>query len=445
MHRRFLQNKISSPTVLMAAIGIILLAAALLPETRPERNDDKQAPRAAATQISLPDPSRDADSDSANLSLATDIARLALFPGAKSSEADKAGLQRLAADFLDDSRPLKLRRQAAWALGKLRSPEAFSLLRQGLPDAPAQLKAAIAEVLGNFDTREARELLRQLLKSDNETVARGALRGWAAVGDNEALQLLGTMFIDSQKSADLRAEAALSLAKIKSPGAYQILVNGLNKSTYRELATTILAGLGERPFSETQPFFQSYLARSDVPTDLRIAALEALGHADSNAGSLLVQYLDSGDSRVRAASAWALAMLDNPPDVASRLWSRLQAEENGEVRIRIYQALETQSDMDNDRLLASVLNESLVAARVAGLKLLATQVARQNAPSLNAEFDRRAVPELEKFATGGSDLPNRLISVMALKQAMTPGAIQALSRVAAQSTEPRIAAAAKLQ
>jgi HEAT repeat protein len=235
------------------------------------------------------------------------------------------------------------------------------------------------------------------------------------------------------------------LSKINNPSAYQILVDGLNKLGVSDLAMTILTGLGQRSFAETELFFRNYLGRSDVPTELRVAALESLGQADGNPVPLLLQHLDSHDSRVRAASAWALAMAENPTDVAPQLFKHLESEGNAEVRLRLYQALENQSNVDSEKLLSVVLDDQAVSSRVAGLKLLAAQVSRQNSQALATEFDSVAVPQLEKLAISGAELQNRLISVIALKQAKTPGALQALGRIAAQSPEPRIVAAAKVK
>jgi HEAT repeat protein len=276
-------------------------------------------------------------------------------------------------------------------------------------------------------------------------VARGAMRGWATLGDSEGLQLLSKMLSDQRKSDELRTEAALGLSKINSVQAYQILVDGLNKFADSDLATTILTGLGQRSFAETEPFFRNYLGRSDVSTELRVAALESLGQADGNPVPLLLQHLDSHDSRVRAASAWALAMAENPTDVAPQLFTHLESEGNTEVRLRLYQALENQSNVDSEKLLSVVLDDRGVSSRVAGLKLLAAQVSRQNSQSLATEFDSVVVPQLEKLAISEAELQNRLISVIALKQAKTPGALQALGRIASQSPEPRIVAAAKVK
>jgi HEAT repeat protein len=436
------------PPIAAVALIALILTGLLLFGTETRRNHQKQTAPVNQPKIAAVGSAQLDTRDSLGIeetSRLHDLAASVLIPGSNRSTPGEANLQLLAAQLLDESRPLKLRRQAAWNLAKLRSPEAFAVLRQCLTTAPIQLKATIVEALGNFDTGESRELLRLLLKSNDDAVARGAMRGWATLGDSEALQLLSKMLSDQRKSDELRTEAALSLSKIHSVQAYQILVDGLNKFTDSDLATTILAGLGQRSFAETEPFFRNYLSRLDVPTELRLAALESLGQVDGNPVPLLLQHLDSHDSRIRAASAWALAMAENPPDVARQLFKRLESEGNAEVRMRLYQAMENQSNVDSKNLLSVVLDDQAVLSRVAGLKLLAAEVSRQNSQWLTAEFDSVAVTQLEKLAISGAELQDRLISVMALKQAKTPAALQALERISVQSSEPRIIAAARVK
>jgi HEAT repeat protein len=433
MNRRFSQiHAFSFRTLSMLALGAIVLATAFLSGSEKVGNDRKQIFRSTESILALSETGfgrEPNDFDSAEQFRFSELAESILFPGSKTQDKANDDFQQLAAQLLDRTHSLKIRRQAAWTLAKIRSPEAFAVLRQALADAPALLKTTIAEALGNFDMAGSRELLRMLLSSDNDTVARGAMRGWAILGDNEALQLLADMLIDSQKGADLRTEAALSLSKVNSARAYQILVDSLNNIADREIATAIITGIGQRSFTETEPFFRIFLGRLDVPTELRVAALESLGEAEGNPVPLLLRHLESRDSRLRAASAWGLATIEG--------------EGSADVRARIYQALENQSQMDVEQLLAVVFNDQAGSSRVAGLKLLASQVSRRNNQSLATEFDSVAVPQLEKLAINGADLQSRLISVMALKQARTPVALRALDRVAAQSAEPRIVSAAK--
>ena len=438
-----------SRTFLAAALTALGLVAAFVVGSSFSREVREHATRFVEPPLAPTDSVRGSQIDASNADAQSRLSAIALstvFPGAAHSDNSNKNIQLRAAELLDESHSLKSRRQAAWNLAKRRSAEALAVLQQCLTNASVQLKTTIAEALGNLDSAEARELLRLLLKSDNDVVVRGAMRGWATLGDNEALQVLATMLMDSQKGEDLRTETALSLSKVNSARAYQILVDSPNnKIAGSEIATTILTGLGQRSFSETEPFFRSFLRRSDVPTELRVAALESLGHAGGNPVPLLLQHLVSSDSRVRAAYAWALSMVENPPDIAPQLLEQLEGEGSAEVRSRIYQALENQFNVDSEKLLAAVLNDQSASSRVAGLKLLAAQVSRQNSPMLATKFDSVAVPRLEKLAINGAELQNRLVSVMALKQAKTPGALLALNKIAAQSAEPRIVAAAKVK
>src|ERR1044071_8057898 len=448
MTRRFFELKPFSLAILTFSVLVaVVFAAELAPWSRWLGSPGTGVNRAAKSSKARSESklaSHPEDVASPEASRFAESVQATLFPQAKATNPREDGLQSWARTLLDSTKPLKIRRQAAWNLAKLRSAEAFAVLRQGLTSAPAHLKATIAELLGKFDTAESRQLLREMLKGTDEIVARGAMRGWAAFNDAEAFDLLSKYFANGQKPVELRADAALSLSRIDSARANHVLVESLNKMTDRALAAAVLGVLAEHAFAESEPFFRQYLGRADVPVALRVAALEALGEANGNPVPLLLEQLGSGDEAIRAASAWAIGMLDNPTPVAPDLLRVLNGEKSSEVRTRLYQALENQPGVDAQTLLSSVLNDS-AASRVAGLKLLAAQTARLNDPNLASTFDRLAVPELENLAIAGGDLQNKLVSVMALKQAQTPGALQALARVAVKSPEPRIAAAARMK
>ncbi len=448
MVRRFFELKpFSGPVLSFVFLVGVICAAALAPWSRWVGSHGTQAERSAPSPAVWPGAApavRFDEAGAADAELFSKSVQATLFPGAKSADPHEKGFQLWARTLLDSAKPLKLRRQAAWNIAQLRTAEAFAVLAQGLAGAPAHLKAMIAVLLGNFDTAESRRLLREMLNGTDATVARGAMRGWAALGDAEALDLLSKYFANGQNPVELRADAALSLSRIGSARANQTLIESVSRTTDRSLATAILRGLAEHDFTESEPFFRQYLNRADVPVALRAAALEALGEANGNPLPLLLQHLESADSEIRAAAAWGIGMLDNPAPVAEDLVRVLSAEKNSDVRTRLYQALENQPGVEAQTLLSSVLNDS-TASRVDGLKLLAAQAARLNSPEFLATFDRLAVPELEHLAISGGDLQSKLISVMALKQAKTPGALEALGRVAARSAEPRVVAAAKLK
>ena len=80
----------------------------------------------------------------------------------------------------DPETPLELRVGAVRWIARDGGEEAFEILEDLLRgDAPASLQAAIAEALGESPRPEARPLLQTLLESEDEAVARGALRGLA--------------------------------------------------------------------------------------------------------------------------------------------------------------------------------------------------------------------------------------------------------------------------
>ena len=57
-------------------------------------------------------------------------------------------------------------------------------------------------------------------------------------------------------------------------------------------------------------------------------------------------YLNDEISEIRAATAWTLAYVDDPGDVADSLERWLAVEEDTEVRKRLYQALGNQESVD---------------------------------------------------------------------------------------------------
>lgn len=351
----------------------------------------------------------------------------------------------LSADLLDPSRPLKVRGQAARLLAKIGSDEALTILRQALRDAPRGLKTVIAEALGDTDHPLARTTLAALLKDKDPLVVRGAIRGVAAIGNEGSVRLLSEILLDPVASADNRAEAALFLGSLASPSAQDSLIQAMSKFEDKELAKTILAGLGRRSFAETEAFFSSYLDQPNLESEMRIAALEALGESKGNSSALLLNYIQDPSPEIRAAAAWALANLETPGEIAAQLLTQLANERETDVRTRIYQALENQNTLDAGSLLPAILHETDATARLAAFKLLAAQIGRDPNGASADQFDQLVVPQLSELAIQGADPTTRLSAVVALRQAKTIEGRRALERIAKRSAEPKIVAAAKIK
>lgn len=218
---------------------------------------------------------------------------------------------RLARVLMDNSSPQLARRAAARALAKLGTPEAMAALKSALAasDTPPYVKAAIAEGLGQSPSPEAASLLHELLNGKDETVARGAARGLALRGDDDAVTTLGNTLFSEQTPLSVRTEAALALGDVDLPGAQDLLTRAITQIQDQDIQESILDGLGRRPFSETEQFFRGYLDSPTVPSDFKVLAIEAITDADGDVEPFLSKYLTAANPDVRAAAKSALDFL----------------------------------------------------------------------------------------------------------------------------------------
>ena len=349
---------------------------------------------------------------------------------------------KLALQLLNESTPLKLRRAAASGLARVGSAEAFQALNVGLLSTNSLVKASIAESLGECPHPEAPALLSRLLDDDNEAVARGAVRGLGSRGDTAAAETLTQVLFDPDRPEELRAEAALTLGDIAQPEALAALTRAINEIQDEAIVEQIWEGLGSRPFSETEVLFRSYLDSPNLSSEDKVMALEALGNTEGNVAPLFLDFADDADPDVRAAAAWGLVGVESEPGLNGRVVEWLGNESSAEVREHLYQALSSQEDLDPAAALALVQKENDPSARLAALGLAAAACDSES-PELLAYFNQTAVPELRAIAASGSDLGDRLNSVMALGRAGTPEAFLALEEVVRTSTDASTVEAAR--
>ncbi len=447
---RFTWAKISSvkaTTGLFAALGVTAVFALFL--LLPSQYRVKAPAIPVDSMKSYPPSSY---SDTASRPSAAGVAHIpaaivsALIQGRSERGNSAESVSGLAALLLDPSQPLKVRRQAAWSLGKIGSAEAVAVLRQALLTASPQLKSTIAEALGHSGHPQARILLASLLYDNDESVVRGAVRGLVAVADTEAVKLLSSIIGDRKRSHAVRIEAALAMGEVGSPDAYESLIKYGGREQDRDIAEAVLSGLGRQSFDRTGHFFRAYLESARVDPEMRVLALESLGQTTGDVAPFLVKFLTSEDTDMRAAAAWAIANLEEPGDVAQQLIGQLRTETHPEVRTRIYQALENQDNTDPALLLPLIVGDGDPAARVAGMKFLATQLAfGETHHALGKQFDDIVVPQLTDLSISGADFQTRLGSVIALRQAKTPQSLLALGAIAARSKEAKIVQAATLK
>jgi HEAT repeat protein len=434
----------------LAIASLLLIVSLSLILTQRQDQDRRAAPARndLPRRLSSSDSLRGTDNSSASPEMRQALSTAVLssvLPGKIRLEAGENPLSSLMAYLLDPLQPLKIRRDAAWQIAKIGSDEALTVLRQALLNAPPLLKATIAEALGHSKNSQAGALIAALLRDSDEVVIRGAIRGLAAIGDDQSVKLIAEIMRDSRRHSDLRTAAAIALGQVNDPAANQLLIQLAQGTQDREILTAALTGLGQQSFNQTEKFFRSFLASNNVGAEMRALALEALGQGTRDAAPLILGFLQADESTVRAAAAWAIANLDEAGTVAPPLINQLSREAEPEVRTRIYQALANQESMDASRLLPVVLNDGDPTAQVAGFNLLAARVGLGNDPWLAGQFDELVIPRLAGLAIDGKDLTTRLSAVIALRQARTNEAMQTLAAIAARSGDAKVVQAANMK
>lgn len=344
--------------------------------------------------------------------------------------------------LLDASKPLKLRSQAARLLAAEGSPAAFAALRRALADAPDRLKTSIAEALGDCQNPGARGLLLELIDDASVAARVGAIRALGARGDDEAAGLLGRMLLSEDRSEEIRVEAAMALADLQQPTAFEALAMAA-RSSNEAVAIQAIESLGQRPFQQTQAFFEELLNSTETPRENKIAALEALGRTEGDPSKLLLSYSNNQDEELRTAAAWGILSLEESGDLAAPLLGWLQSESNADVRSHLLHALQGQEGVKASDIVALAKSETDATARFAAWELAASGCEMTRDADLVSYFDQSVVPELSRLALSSGKAPERLASVASLGRAGTPQAITALENILLSTTDAQVKALAQ--
>jgi len=351
---------------------------------------------------------------------------------------------RLIAELFDPARPLRVRRQRAKDLARLGTEQAIVALQEALQDNPSPyVKAAIGEGLGESGHPEALPMMLEMIRGADETAARGAIRGLALRGDADSVEALGRVLFDEHAAESIRAEAALALGDVRQPNALASLTRAATEWQEGALVENVLEGLGKRPFSETEEFFRSYLESPGLPSEAKVAAVEALANSFGEAQPFLLNLSGDPDPDVRAAAAWSLLSSGGDSDLSARLISLLQQEPVPSVRSRLYEALANQDGRDVSAVLFLTEKESDPQARLKALEVLATTFRSTPSAESLEYFNNTVVAELKQTALGDQNPQDRLSSVMVLAQARTPESTAALTEISSQTHDSRVLEAAQ--
>jgi HEAT repeat protein len=387
------------------------------------------APKSTTT---APDTSGAPDAASATTSTSPVTRPISSVPGSASdSNPDAQVLAGLVRQLNDASLPLSERQNAIYALLKNGSPEALAALKEAAGGSSPEIRGAIAGALRGCASPGCTAILVGLLHDSEESVAMAAVESLARQNSPEAATALGELLNDAQQSSTLRCEAALGLRGSEQFGVTAMLTQAAQQKDDDDVVEAALKALGDRDFTETQPFFQNYLKSSDVSSELRVDAVEAIGGASGDPTAFLASMLTDPDNAVRTAAAWALSATSATGSAGPQILSLLQSETDPDVRLRLYQALRNQDSFDVGSALSLVQNETDSSARIAGLDLLAKTLRDNPTPALQSFFDQTAIAELKDDGMNAEVYDDRQAAVLALTRAHTPAAMQALQELAA--------------
>jgi len=357
------------------------------------------------------------------------------------SENDPLDLPALLQKLKDPALDATERKRVISALAKNCSTEAIAALKDAFANGSPELKRTVAEALGDCSSPDAAAMLLGLLRDSDQSLAEAAIRGLGKQGSPEAANALGQLLNDKSVDSELRSEAALALGGVNQPGVVDSLAQAARGTDDEELVKAILSALGERDFSETQPFFQAYLHSADVSSELRVAAVEALAQASGDPTSLLTELAADPDVDVRVAAAWGLSATEITGSSGAQILSMLSSEAEGDVRLRLYQALRNQDSFDTSAALSLIQGEKDPSARVAALDLAAKVVRDQPGGDFQNFFNSTAIPELKQIAMSANNYDDRQSAIIALTRAHTPEATAALKDIGNQLAAQQAAAA----
>ena len=325
-------------------------------------------------------------------------------------------LEQTIARFLDERKDLSERRIYAYRLARVGTPECVAALLKVFLSAPPEHKAFMAQLIGSTGNPAVKGWLWPLLDDGNELVVAAAIRGLSAVGGEDVTARVGVLLADGQRSERIRIEAALGLGSVGTPAARTALVETFNQTQAAspELAAQILNSLGRFDFSTVADCFQSYLAASSTPPDMRTTAAEALANSSDDAVPFLMGLAaNDGDAELRASAAWAISAHDTVHELGSELAGMVAQEPEADVRRRLYEALVPQDAIPAGELLPLVMAETDIAARVAGFNALGCAVHQEPGSAGAGVFDREIVPELLKIATQPNSVNLQMRAVFA--------------------------------
>lgn len=346
-----------------------------------------------------------------------------------------------ASRLVDPALSIKVRLRLAREIGEKGGLEQWrNALGTMLPKA---LREALLESIGSSGRAEASGFLQNYLSDSEQGMRRAAVRGLAATGRAEDAQLLGQWMGQPGLAIEESTEVALALGGSRAPNATSLLLQAYPKAERDELIQCLLLGLAQRPFAQTQAFFQGMLGDPATQADRKKEALMALGQFDSVKEDFFSPYLRSADPEVRSGAYLGLMVLSegNP---GPKLLVALQGETDPQARLSALEALGMQPSGDPWAMNRIALAEKEPMTRILAAKAVARSLqGREATDNAVVEFGRVWAPELSRLAIEGSNQEGlQAVAALAIRR-KSPEARDALSKIAMQCQDTKVKAAAQ--
>ena len=199
-----------------------------------------------------------------------------------------------------------------------------STLVQMLNDKRWYVARNAAELLGEMGATDAESALVRSLRHDDHRVRRSAAAALAKLGSRGAVAALRAAMLDA--SPNVRMQATIAVATRKDPNSTPLFIRALSDEKDPDVQRALLSALGKlgsadavkRLISDAEPDGRLFKRK---PTPLRVAAVQALGEANTPEALHALEALTKDKNRaVREAAVKALTERENPPAPAPKVW-----------------------------------------------------------------------------------------------------------------------------
>lgn len=299
---------------------------------------------------------------------------------------------------------MKQRQQILWALCFSGDAASREFLTQFISDSSenAYLRSGIFEGLALADQGWGYDLAIEALHSDSAVIARGAVKALGLYGGEEAVNILSELVYDFESDPAVSFAAAQALGVEGSTAAADALVNLFEFGIMQhqdEAIELALEGLAMIESEDAMSYLKEVYELASDPA-IRVLVLEGVEGSEADIYEIAVSALSDEDAEVRTAAASALAYNETPLD-PNELFDYIENEQDAAVRRDLYSALDNQDEVDVNRVMELMREESDPHTRLMACQVMCRQLMGMDQQEFN-DVSGILESELQALADSGS-------------------------------------------